>query len=293
MTPGWLKTGPIANFAAFAAVIGIFLWMYWPEFKELFEVWLKSDEYSSGLLVPILGAYVIWSKRDAIFKEPFKPCYYGLVLILFGQAIRLLGLFLWFASAQRISIIVSLWGAVLFLFGSKAFKRLVPVLIFLVLMLPFPKSVHNNIMQPLQNWATGSAVFCLETAGFDVSREGNIIHIGSSSVAVAEACNGLRMITAFFVISSLVVLLIERTWWEKVIVLASALPIGLFCNTLRLTVTAIAFTYINGENWEKAFHDFGGLAMMPIALAAIMAELWFLKKVNIESVYDVKTVQAA
>jgi exosortase len=148
-------------------------------------------------------------------------------------------------------------------------------------------------MQPLQNWATGSAVFCLETAGFDVSREGNIIHIGSSSVAVAEACNGLRMITAFFVISSLVVLLIERTWWEKVIVLASALPIGLFCNTLRLTVTAIAFTYINGENWEKAFHDFGGLAMMPIALAAIMAELWFLKKVNIESVYDVKTVQAA
>jgi len=88
------------------------------------------------------------------------------------------------------------------------------------------------------------------------------------------------MITAFFVISGLVVLLVRRAWWEKLIVLASSLPIALLCNTARLTITALAFTVLSGEHWEKIFHDFGGYAMMPLALAAVVTELWLLAKLT-------------
>jgi exosortase len=133
---------------------------------------------------------------------------------------------------------------------------------------------------PLQRGATSSAVFCLETLGYNVVQEGNVIHIGNASVAVAEACNGLRMVTAFFVISGLVVLLVKRTWWEKLIVFASSLPVALLCNTTRLAITAIAFTVVSGEYWEKVFHDFGGYAMMPLALATVVAELWILAKLT-------------
>jgi len=116
--------------------------------------------------------------------------------------------------------------------------------------------------------------------GFDVVQDGNIIHIGQVSVAVAEACNGLRMITAFFVISGFVVLLVRRAWWEKLIVFASSMPIALFCNTIRLTITAVAFTILEGEYWEKIFHDFGGYAMMPLALVIMGAELWLLTRLT-------------
>jgi exosortase len=133
---------------------------------------------------------------------------------------------------------------------------------------------------PLQRWATSSAVFCLEMVGYDVISEGNVIHIGNIRVAVAEACNGLRMITAFFVISGLVVLLVKRAWWEKLVVLISSLPIALLCNTIRLAITAVFFTILEGEYWEKIFHDFGGYAMMPLALTAIVTELWLLKKLT-------------
>jgi exosortase len=116
--------------------------------------------------------------------------------------------------------------------------------------------------------------------GYEVLREGNIIHIGSATVAVAEACNGLRMVTAFFVISGMVVLLVKRAWWEKLIILFSSLPIALLCNTIRLTITAIIFTILSGEYWEKVFHDFGGYAMMPLALVIIVTELWLLTKLT-------------
>ena len=150
-------------------------------------------------------------------------------------------------------------------------------------MLPLPRRIHYAIMLPLQSWATSSAVFCLEILGYNVMREGNIIHLNDTTVAVAEACNGLRMIMAFFVIGGLVVLLIKRTWWEKLIVLISCLPIALLCNSMRLTITAIAFTMLSGEYWEQIFHDFGGYAMMPLALGAIVLELWLLTKITIIS----------
>jgi exosortase/archaeosortase family protein len=84
----------------------------------------------------------------------------------------------------------------------------------------------------------------------------------------------------FFVISGLVVLLVERAWWEKLIVFASSLPIALLCNTLRLTLTAVAFTILKGDYWEKVFHDFGGYAMVPLALAIVVGELWFLARLT-------------
>jgi exosortase len=147
-------------------------------------------------------------------------------------------------------------------------------------MLPLPNLIQGFVGLHLQRYATASAVFCLEVIGYEIIREGNVIIIGDATVAVAEACNGLRMITAFLVISGLVVLLVMRSWWEKLIVLASSLPIALLCNTVRLTITAVFFTVLEGEHWEQIFHDFGGYAMMPLALAAIVAELWLLTKLT-------------
>ena len=153
-------------------------------------------------------------------------------------------------------------------------------MLFLCLMFPWPARIQAFVTLPLQRWSTSSAVFCLEVIGYEVMQQGNVINIGQASVAVAEACNGLRMITAFFVISGLVVMLAKRAWWEKLIILASSLPIALLCNTVRLAITAIAFTVLTGEHWEKIFHDFGGYAMMPLALAAIVAEMWLLKSLT-------------
>jgi exosortase/archaeosortase family protein len=77
-----------------------------------------------------------------------------------------------------------------------------------------------------------------------------------------------------------VALLVQRTWWEKLILLGSSLPIAFLCNTLRLAVTAMAFTVIQGEKWEQSFHDWGGYAMMPLALALVVGELWFLRRLT-------------
>ncbi|MFC1738380.1 exosortase [Planctomycetota bacterium] len=267
----WLATG---------LVLIAFLWSYWLGIVDVWNIWQRSDEYSSGLLVPFLAVYILWVRRKEITQCDLRPCIWGVFGLIAAQAVRLFGLFFMYSSAERLSIILSIAALVLLLFGWQFFKKVSTILLFLFLMLPWPNRVQATVALLLQRWATSSAVFCLEIIGYEVIQEGNIIHIGQTSVAVAEACNGLRMIMAFFIISGLVVLLVKRAWWEKLAVLVSSLPIALFCNSVRLTITAIAFTRLSGEHWEKIFHDFGGYAMMPLALGVIVLELWLLTKIT-------------
>lgn len=281
--PRWAKSPKINIFSWLAAglVVLAFIWSYRPNIVGLWVMLLHSDEYSSGLLVPLIAVYVLWARRQMLAGCPLKPCMWGILALIAAQMVRLFGLFFMYGSAERLSIVLTVAALVLFLFGWQLFRRVWTILLFLLLMLPWPNRIQTAVTLPLQSWATSSAVFCLELFGFEVVRQGNIIEIGNTSVAVAEACNGLRMVMAFFVITGLVVLLVKRTWWEKIIVFASSLPVALLCNTARLTITAIAFTVINGEKWEKVFHDFGGYAMMPLALAIIVGELWLLTRLTV------------
>ncbi|MBN2133430.1 MAG: exosortase [Sedimentisphaerales bacterium] len=260
------------------AVLLAFLWSYWPTLTHLWEIWHRSDEYSAGLLVPLLTVYILWSRRRELVSVPVRPAVvWGSAAFAAAQAARGVGLYFMYGSGEILSIVLSVAALVLLLLGWRFLAKLAPVLLFLCLMLPWPHRVQAAVSLPLQRYATDSAVFCLELLGYGVVQDGNVIRIGETSVAVAEACNGLRMVTAFLVITGLVVLLARRAWWEKLIVLISSLPIALLCNTIRLTVTAIAFTILTGDQWEQLFHDFGGYAMMPLALAMTVGELWLLR----------------
>jgi exosortase len=269
----------IFRWVAAGFLLMVFIWSYWFNIKDLWNIWQRSDEYSSGLLVPFLAVYVLWLRRRDISQCDIRPCLWGLLVFVAAEAIRLFGLFFMFSSAERLSIVLSIAAIVLFLFGWQLLKKVSPTLLFLFLMLPWPNRVQAAVAIPLQQWATSSAVFCLEMVGYEVVKEGNIIHIGGTTVAVAEACNGLRMVMAFFVVGGFIILLSKRVWWEKLVVLVSVLPIALLCNTIRLAITAVAFTVLKGERWEKIFHDFGGYAMMPLAIGIIVFEFWLLARI--------------
>ncbi len=281
--PGWARFDKRTVLAFLGSIIVFvaFIWSYQQALSDLWSLWIESDEYSSGLLVPFMAAYVLWTRREDIARCSIKPSAWGLAAFVFVQAFRFTGLFLTYSWPEKLSVVLSAGALTLLLFGWQCLRKIWPILLFLCLMLPWPTPIKNYVGLTLQRYATSSAVFCLEVIGYEIVQEGNIIRIGEDvSVAVLEACNGLRMITAFFVISGLVVLLVDRKRWEKLIVLLSSLPIALLCNTIRLVITAMFFTVLEGEYWEGVFHDFGGYAMMPLALAAVVGELWLLTKLT-------------
>jgi exosortase/archaeosortase family protein len=105
--------------------------------------------------------------------------------------------------------------------------------------------------------------------------------VNGAEVAVAEACSGLRMLTAFVVVSATLAYLVNRPRWQKGVLLVSSVPIAIACNLARLVVTAALF----GAGYSKAagtfFHDFAGLVMMPLAVFILAGELWLMKRLVI------------
>jgi len=162
--------------------------------------------------------------------------------------------------------------------GFPAVWRMKWVLLFLVLMAPLPRRVHGALAHPLQEIATSTAIIGLESLGFLVWREGNVLRLNDQfSVAVAEACSGLRMLTAFFVVSAAMAFLIRRPTWQKCVLLGSSIPVSILANTLRLIVTVVLYGVASSEVAESFFHDFAGLTMMPIAVAASLGLLYLLQ----------------
>ena len=159
-------------------------------------------------------------------------------------------------------------------------------------MFPLPTALEVNVLNRLQRMATISSTFVLQTLGVAAFRTGNLISIPGMGqpLNVAEACAGLRMATIFGALAVAMVFIIDRPWWDKLVILLSAIPIALIVNIVRITVTAVLTMWVGQENYavNKICHDYAGyVIMMPLALALLWLELQILERVTI----PVDTVQ--
>jgi len=253
------------------------LWSYWPTVASLARDWRRDANYSVGQLVPLAALYLVWRNRRALHECTLTTCWWGAGVIIVAQVARAFGLTLLYESAERYSLVLTVAGVVLLVAGWQVFRRVFWVLVFLLLLVPLPGRIHNTISGPLQTQATIGAVFLLELLGMAVMREGNVIVVnGSVPLAVAEACSGLRMLTAFIVVGSALAYLVRRPSWQKVVLVLSTIPIAIMCNLVRLVITTELFVRISSQAAERFFHDFAGLTMMPMAIGLMLVELWVL-----------------
>ena len=79
------------------------------------------------------------------------------------------------------------------------------------------------------------------------------------------------------------VFLVERPWWDKFVILLSAIPIALLVNIIRITVTGLLYMIVGQDNQfaQKLGHDWAGYFMMPLALGFLWLELQILERLTV------------
>lgn len=268
------------------AVVGLLavavVWSYWPVIADLWKEWQRNDDYSAGQLVPLVACIFVWRDRKKLAQTPIKPCWPGLGLLVMAMAAWMFGLVFMFESAERYSLVLTVAALTLLVAGWRVFVRAGWILLFLFLMVPFPGKVHNMISGPLQRIATNGAVFLMEASFLQVSQQGNVVTLGDDTpMAVAEACSGLRMLVAFIIVSAFIAYMIKRSRVKKAVLLASSIPIAVIGNIVRLYVTGVLMMLVSTEAGEKFFHDFAGLAMMPVAVILIFGEIYIMDRLTV------------
>ena len=187
------------------------------------------------------------------------------------------------------SMIATLFGVVLMLCGWETMRVAWFPIFFLGVAFPWPQLVYSQIAMPLQKLAASSAVLTLQITGVEAQRVGTKLSIalkdgGYRHLDVAEACAGLKSLMTFVAVGAAVGFLSSRAMWQKIIIAASAVPIAIFCNMLRVAGQGLLDYYVS-QNLSQSFaHQFVGMIMLIPAFFLILLVAWVLDNIFIEEV---------
>ena len=265
-----------------AALVCVLGWAYFPMLRVFFDKWVNDPQYSHGFLVPFFSGYLLWRKwGDGLpALRPLPWLGGGLLLLTIGM--RLAAGTLLFHQLDAASLLLSLFAVTLIVGGLPLARWAGPALLFLVFMVPLPYELERNVGQPLKTAATVSSTFVLQTLGQPAIRDGNVILIDEVRLGVVDACSGLKMLVTFAAFSVGCVLLVNRTRFEKLMILFGIIPVAIASNILRITATGLAYTATSDKGTLEFLHDAFGWMMMPVGLAFLGLEVWVLKNLVVD-----------
>jgi exosortase len=262
--------------------LGAVLWAFGTVLEEAAQRWIHDPQYSHGFFVPAFAVVLLGLRRRHLELSAWAPSWWGLLLLVAGCGLFLAGTHYCSDWVEAIALLPCLAGVFLACGGRMALGWAWPPVLFLFFMIPLPYRAAVALAGPLQRLATVASTFVLQTLGLPAVAEGNVILLNDVEIGIVEACSGLRMLMVFFALATGVALVSRRPVWDRIAIVASALPIALFVNLVRITATGVLHGMDKSELANTFFHDLAGWLMMPLALALLGLELKILSWLLIE-----------
>lgn len=236
---------------------------------KLVTDWYDLPDFSHGFLIPFFVAYLLWERREAIRATPVMPSWAGLPLVVFALFLFLTGIFGADLFLSRFSFILLAAGVIWTLAGAAMLRQMRFSLFVLLLAIPLPALVFNQITFPLQLLASKWASALLPLAGVPVLRDGNVIQLPAMQLEVAEACSGIRSLLSLFTLAVIYGYFLERNRWRRVLLALASIPIAVAANVARIFGTGLCVQYWNPDKAEGFFHEFSGWLMFLVSLSCL------------------------
>ena len=266
--PGYLRGGSLSRggIAAFCLLALLVTLLYSGVATKLVADWYDLPDFSHGFLIPFFAAYLIWIKRREIAQTVVRPSWAGLPLVLLGLLLLLTGRLGADLFLSRVSFVILAAGGIWMTCGRSMLAQFRFVLWVLVLAIPLPTVLFNQITFPLQLLASKLASGLLPFAGVPVLREGNVIQLPVMQLEVAEACSGIRSLLSLFTLAVIYGYFLEKSVARRVILAVASLPIAVAANVARIFGTGLCVQYWDPDKAMGFFHEFSGWLMFLVSL---------------------------
>jgi exosortase len=259
------------SLAATGLIVTAILVVYFPILTSLVRQWASDDNYSHGFIVAPFAAYFAWQKRHQLAAAPLAPHWGGVLIVAASLGVLLAGLFCAELFLTRLSLIGVLAGTILFVFGTRHLRLLAFPIAFLVLMVPLPSVIFNQVAFPLQLFASSVGETVLSLCGVPVLREGNILMLPTTTLEVAQACSGIRSLVSLLTLAILLGKFTEPVMWRRVALAVCAVPVAIAANAARVAGTGLLADWIGPQAAQGFFHEFSGWVMFVIAFSLLLA----------------------
>ena len=253
--------------AALCTGIGL---VYASTLSSLARQWGSDDNYSHGFFVLPLALYFAWERRDRLAAAPRHANAAGLAVIVGSLLIRLAGVLGSDLFLTRVSLIGVIAGAIWFVWGQRHVRILAFPILFLLLMIPLPAIIFNQLAFPLQLFASRVGEGVIAAAGIPVLREGNVLHLPAATLEVAEACSGIRSLVSLLMLAIVLGYFTGQGTRGRVALALAAVPIAIAANAARVAGTGLAAEWVGPEAAQGFFHTFSGWLMFVVAFIGLL-----------------------
>jgi len=261
--------------------------------------WWTDENYSHGLLVPFVIAFIIWSERERLQRAITGPS------VVLGGGLAVVAILMLLAGTvgaelftQRIAFVLALLATVIYFCGRRILTFLAAPTALLLLAIPIPQIIFNQIAIPLQMWASQMAVWGIRLFEVPTLRKGNIIDIlprGATqtiSLEVVEACSGIRSLMTLVTLALILGyftrtdadgklrfgLFSGRDVVRTILLMLAAVPIAVLTNASRVSATGILTYYYGKSASEGTWHDASGWIVYIVALALLIAFNYLVRR---------------
>ena len=264
----------------FSVLVALWIVSFIPVFPRLVYTWLNHADNSHGILVPLISLFFVWQKRGDLKAAKISSSNWGAFILSASMFLYLLGLASGTEIISRTMVVFSLIGLLLFNLGKEVVKILFFPLLFLLFMIPVPIALQSAVAFPLQLFATKISFFFIQALSIPVYQEGNMLYFAHAQLEVAEACSGIRSISAFTVLSVVFAYLLDKGWSRRIVLLASAIPLAMFTNIIRITGTGILAHFYGSRIADSFLHEFSGVVVFAFGFILFLFEFSLLNRVR-------------
>ena len=244
-------------------------WIYLPILARLAAQWWHDPNFSHGFFVPAFSAYVVWDQRHRLTALSRRPTWGGLAILTIAMIVLIVGSLGAELFLARFSLLLTVAALILLFLGWNYMKALLFPWSFLLLMIPVPSIVFNQVTFPLQLLASKVASTVLPWLGVPVLREGNVIQLPAMALEVAEACSGIRSLLSLVTLAIIYGYLLERRIGVRLTLALASIPIAVAANSLRIVGTGLLVQYWDPDKAEGFFHAFSGWLIFIVSLSLL------------------------
>lgn len=245
---------------------------------DLFSIATHDSEASHVLLAPAILLWLAWSRWRELQTLRPGATWPGPIIMVLGWAMSYVGFYHSIQAAWHLGAVLIVLGGLVSVLGTALLaRRMLPLTLALLFLIPLPGTLRQSIAVPLQTIAAVLTQRIFQLVHGDVVRHGNVLSYLGTDVAVAEGCNGLRLIAPLLMVVYAVVFTRSMRGTLRLLFLATAPLVALVANVLRLVPTV--WLYGRTDTALAAdFHDWSGWFLAPLTLFVLLGIIHLLPR---------------
>jgi len=243
---------------------------------DIVRIVQRDEEASHILLVLPVFAWLLWTYRDRLRASEVGGSLWALLIVAAGWGFWAFGYIKGMQVFWHFGAILLAVGGFSAVVGVRVLRDAWPAFLVLLFLMPVPGVIRQPIALVLQNASAQLTQQTMMLLGQQIERSGNVLIINGQEIGIAEACNGMRMVTMLVLVGYAFVFVHPLRAWVRVLLVAMAVPLAIVCNLIRLVPTVYAYGYASPTVADQV-HTWLGWAMVVVAYFMLMGVVALLR----------------